>query len=53
MVFTFFVPSVLFTDEAAFTRNGIMNFHSNHLWAEENPHAFVQYRHQQQFTINV
>jgi hypothetical protein len=37
----FFVSSVLFTDEAAFIRNGIINFHSNHLWAEKNPHAVV------------
>jgi hypothetical protein len=49
----FFVSSVLFTDEAAFTRNGIINFHNNHMWAEENPHAVIQSRHQQQFSINV
>jgi hypothetical protein len=49
----FFVSSVLFTDEAAFTRNGIINFHNNHVWAEENPHNIVQSRHQQQFSINV
>jgi hypothetical protein len=49
----FFVSSVLFIDEAAFTRNGIINFHNNHMWAEENPHAVVQSRRQQQFSINV
>jgi hypothetical protein len=49
----FLVSSVLFTDEAAFTRNGIINFYNNHVWAEENPHAVVQSRHQQQFSINV
>jgi hypothetical protein len=49
----FFVSSVLFTDEAAFTRNGIITFHNNHVWAEENPQAVVQSRHQQQFSINV
>jgi hypothetical protein len=48
----FFVSSVLFTDEAAFTRNGKINFH-NHVWAEENPHTVVQSRYQQQFSINV
>jgi hypothetical protein len=52
MVFAVFVPSVLFIDDAAFTRNGIINFH-NHLCGEENPHAIVQSRHQQQFSINV
>jgi hypothetical protein len=50
---SFFVSSVLFTGEAAFTRNDIMNFHNNHFWAEENPHAIVQSRHQRQFSINV
>jgi hypothetical protein len=49
----FLVSSVLFTDEAAFTRNGIITFHNNHVWAEENPRAVVQSRHQQQFSINV
>jgi hypothetical protein len=49
----FFVSSVLFTDETAFTRNGIINFHNNHVWAKENPHAVVQSRHQQQLSINV
>jgi hypothetical protein len=49
----FYVSSVLFTDEAAFTRNGKINFHNNHVWAEENPHAVVQSGHQQQFNINV
>jgi hypothetical protein len=49
----FFVSSVLFRDEAAFTRNGIINFHNNHMWAEENPHTVVQSRHQQQLSINV
>jgi hypothetical protein len=49
----FFVSSVLFRDEAAFTRNGTINFHKNHVWAEENPHAVVQSRHQQQFSMNV
>jgi hypothetical protein len=49
----FFVSSVLLTDEEAFTRNGIINFHNNHMWAEENPHAVVQSSRQQQFSINV
>jgi hypothetical protein len=48
-----FVSSVLFTDEAAFTRNGTMNFHNNHMWGEENPHTVVQSRHQQQFSTTV
>jgi hypothetical protein len=47
------VSSVLFTDEAAFARNGIINLHNNHVWAEENPNTVVKSRHQQQFSINV
>jgi hypothetical protein len=49
----FLFSSVLFAYEAAFTRNGIITFHNNHMWAEENPQAVVQSRHQQQFSINV
>ena len=44
---------VLFTDEAQFTRDGIFNFHNQHNWMEDNPHAIVQSRHQHQFSINV
>jgi hypothetical protein len=49
----FYVSSVLFTDEAAFTRNGTITFHNNYVWAEENLHPVVQSRHQQQFSIHV
>jgi hypothetical protein len=31
----FFVSSVLFTDEARFGREGIINDHNKHQWAEE------------------
>jgi hypothetical protein len=27
----------MITDEAQFTRDGIQNFHNQHLWAYENP----------------
>lgn len=37
-----FLSSVLFTDEANFNRDGITNFHNNHIWATENPHGLVQ-----------
>lgn len=47
-----FVSSVLFTDEATFSRS-IINFHNQHLWADENPQGIIQARHQQQFKINV
>lgn len=48
-----FEKKILFTDEAGFTRNGIFNFHNNHMWTDENPHATVQKAHQQQFSLNV
>jgi hypothetical protein len=49
----FFVSSVVFTDEARFGRDGIIYIHNQHQWAEENPHAAIHSRHQQQFSINV
>lgn len=48
-----FVSSVLFTDEATFGRDGITNFHNVHVWADRNPNAVCQARHQQQFGLNV
>jgi hypothetical protein len=49
----FFVSSVLFTDEAHFSRYAIINIHNQHQWEEENPHGVIHSRHQQQFSINV
>lgn len=48
-----FINIVLFTDEAGFTRNGIINSHNLHTWCDENPHAIVQTKHQQRFIVNV
>lgn len=48
-----FSETILFTDEAAFDRDGVMNFHNTHQWMEENPHAIVQKKHQQQFSCSV
>uniref|UniRef100_A0A8D8ZE00 Transposase n=1 Tax=Cacopsylla melanoneura TaxID=428564 RepID=A0A8D8ZE00_9HEMI len=49
-----FLSSDLFTDEANFNRDGITNFHNNHIWATENPHGMVQKKnHQQTFSFNV
>jgi hypothetical protein len=49
----FLALSVLFTDEACFSRDDIINIHNQHQWAEENPHGVIHSRHQQQFSINV
>lgn len=48
-----FLEQVLFTDEANFSREAIINYHNNHIWAEENPHAIVEAHHQEQFSLNV
>lgn len=48
-----FAANILFTDEPIFTNNGIINFHNNHVWTDENPHAVVESRHQHRFSLNV
>lgn len=48
-----FLKQVLFTDEANFSRESIINYHNNHLWSEENPHAITEAHHQQHFSLNV
>lgn len=44
---------ILFTDEASLSRNSIINFHNNHIWALENPHEIVETQFQAQFALNV
>lgn len=48
-----FDAKILFTDEANFSRNAIINFHNNHNWAQENPHAVTATHFQEQFSLNV
>ncbi|EZA49331.1 hypothetical protein X777_12361 [Ooceraea biroi] len=48
-----FAANILFTDEAIFTNNGIIHFHNKHVWADENPHAVVESKHQHRFSLNV
>ncbi|KAJ4426257.1 hypothetical protein ANN_27069 [Periplaneta americana] len=48
-----FPALVLFTDEAQFTRDGITNFHNQHLWPYENPRATVPSHHQVRFSLNL
>lgn len=45
--------SILWTDEATFTRNGAVNFHNTHTWSVENPHARRPHNFQHQFSVNV
>ncbi|GFW96021.1 transposase-like protein [Trichonephila clavipes] len=44
--------SVLFTDEATFSLEGVMNFHNLHTWADENPHAIRPHGAQRKCSIN-
>ncbi|GFV24948.1 uncharacterized protein TNCV_884141 [Trichonephila clavipes] len=45
--------SVLFTDEASFSREGIFNTHNSHLWAAANPHVTCTRAAQDRFLVNV
>ena len=36
------LPSILFTDEAALTRNGTNNTRNSHRWSHDNPHGTVK-----------
>ncbi|GFV63403.1 transposable element tc3 transposase [Trichonephila clavipes] len=47
-----FAASVLFTDEATFSLEGVMNFHNLHTWADENPHAIRPNGTQRKCSIN-
>ena len=48
-----FVSNILFTDEARFTRDGVVNVHNTHVYAHENPHEIIAGHHQQQWGINL
>lgn len=48
-----FISKILFTDEATFTKDGVVNFHNLHLWADENPRAILPNSHQYSFKINI
>ncbi|KAJ4426740.1 hypothetical protein ANN_26539 [Periplaneta americana] len=48
-----FPALLLFTDEAQFTRDGIRNFHNQHVWAYENPLVTVPSHHQVRFSLNM
>lgn len=48
-----FLDTILFTDEATFTRRGIFNWKNNHLWDSQNPHAKRETHFQHEFKINI
>ena len=45
--------SILFTDEAKFSHDSIINHHNNHLWSYENPYGIIESRHQHKFSCKV
>lgn len=48
-----FAMKVLWSDEASFTRNGVLNLHNEHMWAHSNPHEKSVSNYQHQWRINV
>jgi hypothetical protein len=48
-----FLNRVLWTDEAGFKRDGVMNLHSLHVWAEENPCPTRSSSFQHRFSVNI
>lgn len=48
-----FLSHILWTDELCFTRRGVVNFHNQHVWANENPHAIRPRKFQNSFSVNV
>lgn len=48
-----FPATVLFSDEACFTREGVVNTHNAHMWSSENPHITVSSKVQHRFSINI
>lgn len=47
------ISSILFTDEAGFSRDGILNLHNMHHWSDENSHQTLIRSRQYGFSINV
>ena len=48
-----FLDTVLFTDEATFTREGMFNSRNSHVWSTGNPHATRTRAGQVRFSVNV
>lgn len=48
-----FWQTILWTDEATFTRQGILNQRNSHIWSHENPRAIREQHFQHNFQCNV
>jgi len=47
------IRSILFTDKANFTRNGVNNTRNSHLWDCDNPHRTVESNYRHRFSVNM
>lgn len=48
-----YIMRVLFSDESTFHKNGVVNRHNSHYYADENPHIMRIGNHQQRWSLNV
>lgn len=48
-----FLSKIIWTDEAKFTRDGVINRHNLHHWAQQNPRAIREAHFQNTFSYNV
>lgn len=48
-----FFDEILWTDEAVFTTAGMYNRRNTHLWATQNPKAYMEIKHQGRMSMNV
>lgn len=48
-----FLNKIIWTDEAKFSRDGLVNFKNKHYWSDGNPHLIVERNHQYKFSFNV
>lgn len=48
-----FLNKIIWTDEATFSRRGVVNFHNLHVWSHENPHEIRPRSFQTEFSVNV
>lgn len=44
---------ILWTDEATFTKSGLINLRNSHVWERENPHATIVSHFQHELRVNV
>lgn len=48
-----FLNQIIWSDEAKFSNDGLVNSRNNHYWSDENPHLITERNHQYKFSFNV